>query len=1472
MRRRVARWFFVLICGLIATVLGVVSAILWTPPGLRLVARVINEQAQAMVRGSIHVGSVRGRWIEGFSLDSVVIRDSSGVLFAEIPHVELRYPLRAILGGRIILNSLRLSRPEIQIIKRRTGGRLNYQEIFRLGERPRGAGPSGLIEVQNFEIEDGQVTIRLPWNPDGRLRTARQVDSALAFQRSRPGRRIESGPEGLEIVRTLTGLDAELPRALLSSPDDQPTTLDIRHLAARISDPGMEIRDLRGRVRTKNDSLLFELEHAELPGTTGSGAGRLDWPRDTIMYRFSFEAPRLALADLRWVSPHFPDFTGSARLRARSLSGVRTEWDLPRLSVGDSTSHVDGRMVAITDIHRGLGFRGLQLALTNLDLDAVRPFLDTLPLYGRISGPLRADGFFDGMTVSLDWQFSDGRVEGGAVSRVALEGNLRLGGSEGMFFGGTRVRDTDLDLRTVRLVAPAVILEGRLGLEGTLTGPWKNVVFAGDATHRDGERPVSHLAGTVRLDTRGTVFALDAQVVLDSLRFEGIRRGFPSLKAQGALGGRVHLSGPIDDLMLDADVKGAIGHVVALGRVTLMPPRYGADSLRLVFEGVNLAALSAGSPESRLSGTLLASGTVDAGVAPAGTVELALGPGSFREVAFDSAAARIHAADSLIVVDTMHAVWKAVRVEGAGTIGWRLPKRGQIALHVEAPDLSPFDSVAMAVTGFVRDTLRGEVTMAGRGRADVTLEGALGALTVGVAATVDSVHWLGYRGKNLTANLSLVLADSTFDAAVKADSLYWRNLAFADLAGAFRGRTDSLHWEAGATGRNQVSFQGGGRLELATDTRLFHADSLRLGLQNREWKLSAPFDARVSDAGIGLDTVRVATTDGSGTIEVAGAIPGQSPGDLAVTALGIEIRDVYGLMQLPTGGIQGSVAVDARVGGTSALPTFRGSSTITGPVFGDFQAPLIRAAFDYRERLLQTNLTFWRTGQPVVEVDARLPLDLALQRVAERQLDGPVTIVAKGDSVELAIVEAFTPNLRAVTGTMDMDARVEGTWAAPRLAGFLTIKRGGAEVPSLGVRYDSTNGTFRFAGDSITTDSVRVAGEHGTLVATGGLRLEELTRPVLGLHLSAQDFSLIDVPNYMKIRTWGDVDLTGSFVRPVLTGESRITESVIYFADLVTKEVVNLEDPMNADLVDTLELQRYDLRSSFQSRFLDSLAIRDLDFIIGESVWLRSIEANFQLEGRLRVNKNRKVYRIDGTLDTPRGTYTLNIPPLLNRTFAVERGTVRYFGDLNAELDVEARHVVRDVQGGDVPVIAHIGGTLEVPKLTLRTPPDRPPIPEPQLISLLVFGTLDPRAAGQLQLDDPGEATSTFVAYATNALTTELQRTLLGTSEGLLEIRPGLSPSGFIGGGTSPTQFAIGRAITNKLFVTANAGFCFSAGQTFGARNLGASLEYRFVRELRMVLSAEPLQTCFAQGLAADALSSTRRYQFGAELRWDRDY
>lgn len=1472
MRRRLARGFFVLICGTVAAVLGIASAVLWSPPGLRLIARFINVHAQGMIRGSVAVGSVQGDWLRGFAIEDVVIRDSTGAVFAVVPRLTVKYRLRNILGGRILIESASLQQPTIQIVKRRTGGRLNYQEIFKLGERPRGTGPSQLIEIRNLTIDSGQITIRLPWNPDGRLRTRRQIDSALAEQRSRPGRRIEEGREGLEIVRTLDRFSGEFPRVLVSSPDQQPTTVEIARLATLISDPGMEVRHLAGTVRTRDDSLLFELTRAELPGTVGSGAGRLDWPRDTVLYGFSFEGPRVALADFRWVSPFFPDFTGSARLVARSLSGARTEWRFPELDVGDSVTRVNGRLVAITDVYRGLGFRGLELSLANLDMDAVRPYLDTLPLHGTISGPLRADGFFDGMTVALDWRFQDARVPGGAESRIRLGGNLELGGAEGMFFGGTRLEQSDIDLRTVRLIAPAVILEGRLTLDGTLSGPWQNVVFNGTAAHRDGERPVSHLSGSVRLDTRAEMLALEADVVLDSLHFEGIRPSFPTLTAKGAVGGRVGLIGPLDRLQVNADVGVAGGQLRALGQVTLTPPTYGADSLRIRFEGINLASLSATAADSRLTGAVLVTGRMGEHIAPTGRLEAALGPGRFREVSFDTATARLHAADSLITVDTVSARWQQITVAGSGAIGWRRPKSGRMTLHADLPDLAPLDSLALALTGFERDTLRGEVTLGGRGSADITLTGSIDALTLGTVADIDSVRWLGYLGKGLRADVSYQLRDSVFRAGLEADSLYVRSKAFSNLQVDFAGTVDDFRWYGAGQGRNAVAARAGGTMTRLGDTRVVHADSAVLRLLGRTWQLEQPLDARMTEGGISLDTVRLVTADGSGSVELRGQVPGRAPGELSVTALGVEVKDLYGLMQLDTTGLKGAVALDARLGGTLAEPTLRGSSTVTGAVFGDVQAPLIRAAFDYRERLLRSNLTFWRTGEPVVEVDASLPFDMALTRVAERQLPGPVNIIAKGDSVDLGIIEALTGNLRNVRGTIDMDARVEGTWNEPRLAGFLNITGGAAEVPGLGVHYLAINGNFRFAGDSITTDSLRVLDDEGSLLARGGIRLVRLTQPELNIGLSAIHFELIDSPNYMKLRTWGDVRLSGPIARPVLTGATRLTESVIYFADLLTKDVVNLEDPMNADLVDTLELRQQDLRATFQSRFLDSLTVRDLDFIFGEAVWLRSLEANFQLEGRVRVNKTRSVYRIDGTLNTPRGTYTLDIPPLLNRTFTVERGTVRYFGDLNAELDVEATHTVRNTQGGgDIPVIAHIGGTLEVPKLTLRTPPDRPPIPEPQLISLLVFGTLAPIQGNQFAV-----TTDNALAYATSYATTtvfnELQRSILGTSEGTFEIRPGLTSAGFIGGTSAPTTVAVGRALSSKLFITANAGFCLSSGQTFGARNLGASLEYRFVRDLRAVISAEPLQTCFSQGLAADALATTRRYQFGAELRWDRNY
>jgi len=1470
MRRRAGRAFFILLCGAVATVLGVVSALLWSPPGRDLLARLVIEETRGMVRGTMAIGAVRGRFTTGFTLERVVIRDSMGVVFAEVPRLDLTYRLANLIAGRIVLGSAVFDQPRFQVIKRRSTGRLNYEEIFRLGE---GTGPGGappLVELNDVRIMNGHVSLSLPWNPDGRLRTAQQHDSALAAERAKPGRRIEEGREGLTLLRTIEGLNADFPLIRISTPDRQPIAIEISGLDGRLSDPALDIRELRGTLQTEGDSLLFELPRVELPGTEGRVEGRIDWPQDTIQYHFTFDAEKLALADIRFVSAFFPDYRGRAWLQARSASNRRTEWTIRDLAVGDSASRIEGSLVAITDIRHGLGFRNLRLTLTNVDLDVPRPYLDTLPFHGRVNGTLRADGFFDAMRVDLDWVFDDSVVEGGATNQLALAGLVHLGGAEGMIFDSAAIRRTEFDLRTVREVAPAVILEGRLALDGILDGPWKNLVFVGTATHRDEDRPVSRVIGRARLDTRGEVFGLDADVQLDSLSFDGIRRGFPSLTSTGTITGPVRLSGRFDSLFVDGAVTGSLGEIDARGMLMLSPPRLGADSLTVAFRRLDLAQLRGTGPSTSLTGTLAASGTMDSATAPDGRLDVALQAGTVRGIPFDSVSATVRGEGGRIRVDTATVHWPGGSLAAAGALGWRAPVSDTIRILADVRDLSGLDSLVRSVSGVEPDTtVEGEGRLGGSVQAEAFLTGAVDTFELDARGTAPQVRFARYRGWNLRGEGSWSTAGPHFTARVEADSLVRGTLGLAELLTEAQGRPDSLTWSVGTAGRRFARLTAAGMLERLPEHQHIQVDSLALDLLGRDWRLTRPAGAVLTDGVFKLDTVRFATNDGSGSIEVVGDIPGKNPGQLTIQALGVQLRDLYGLAQRDTSEISGTVTVDLAVGGTSVAPTLRGLGTITGPVFRDFQAPFIRAGLDYRERQVRSNVTFWRAGKPVVDVSVDLPMDLGFSGVRRRQLPGPISIIAEGDSVDLALIEAFSPNFRLVRGRLNVDARVEGTWDAPRLAGTVGVIDGELTVPGLGVRYTAINGDLRLTGDSIVAEGLSLESEPGRLDVSGGVQLDGLTRPRFDLTLDAREFRIIDVENYLSLTGWGTVRIAGTLLRPVLTGEGAVTNSVVYFTDLLTKNIVNLEDPRLADLVDTLALRKENLRAPFQSQFLDSLTIRDLELRINQGVWLRSTEANVQLEGRLTISKRGEVYQVTGELQADRGTYTLRLPGLV-RTFTVERGNVRYFNDLNAEVDILARHEVRTPEeANDVVIHAHISGRLFEPQLQLSAP-GRPGLSEPEIISLLALGTTDVGGGLGGLGSDRAALAQAVAAYLSSVLASEFQNRAAG-DDIMVEIRPPFASGGFLSGGTSAAQLSVGKALSERLFVIANAGFCLGSGQqAIDPRNLGASVEYRFRREVKALIAAEPITSCIAQGITVYA--PPRRYQFGAELRWDRDY
>ena len=1466
MRRRIARFVFVVVLGSIAAVLGVATALLLTPPGRDLLARLVSSELSRVLLGSVEVGSVSGSFLYDLTIDGLVIRDTSGVLLADLPRVRVGYRVPNFFARRFVLGRLQVDRPTIQLLKHRSG-RMNYEEVLRLGGGKAG-GPSPLIEFRNVRIRDGTLRIMLPWSPASQLRTEEQRDSALAAERSRPGRVIESGPEGLRRVIDATDVNAALERLRISTPDHRPFTVDIDSLAARVSDPQVTIRDAAGRVRLRGDSVVFSLSRAALPHSRFAGGGAVTWPHDTTLYDLQLVASEASLADLRWISPNFPDLTGRAVVAARSENGTRTAYVVTNLHLVRGPTRVDGQLTLLDDRRRGLGVRDLRLTHTALDLDEVRPFMPDLPFYGKLTGTTSATGYLDGLDVRMDWQFTDEEVTGRPVTHIVGNGQISARPGQGLAFSGLDITQSDIDLGTVRRLAPAVILQGRLAAVGTLQGPLRNVTFDGTARHQDGNGAVSELEGTVHLDTRRDTLVLGTDVALQPLVFDGIRRSFPAITSRGSVTGRMRLQGTLANLTVDASLSGEIGTLDAKGGMTVQPPHWGARDLAVDFQRLDLAALRGTGPGTSLNGSLRVTGETDTARAPEADLDLVLGPGRVRDLRLDTLVARGSIHDSLITIDTLEGRLARVTARGRGTLGWSRPHDGRMSFDLQTDSLGMFDSLLTAWTGLTRDTARDAVALSGAAQGSLTLGRSLDSLDVAASFSARNLAWSTLRAPTAIGAFTYVGGHRPrMTAAFGIDSLAMRQRVFRRLGLQARGFTDSLEWNGAVAIGNEVPSRltAGGRWWHHSDVQQFAVDAFHARLASRTWELTAPALISLSDSAPSVTPLTLEADDGSGRLLVSGRFPGTAPGQLKLDGFGMGLRDLYGLMQLDTTGVGGGIGLRLDVRGTAREPLIEGGVRLEDAVVRDAHIPFAHTVLSYKDRRLTAHAGLIRTGAELVEVNAELPIDLGFTGVKQRQLDGPISVRARADSADLSLLEALVSGIQDVEGQFVAGAEIKGTWAKPEISGFVNVTHGAMTIPGIGVRYAAILGRGELRGDSLLVPYALVTSGLGTLQITGGVRFDSLSHPLLNVDLEAHQFEALKIRNFLNLTVSGNVQLRGPALDAVATGEATVDEGVFYFADLINKNVINLEDPTIADLVDTSLVRRANLGSQIQNRFLDSLTVNNLQLSMGPGVFLRSTEANIQLAGRVTVNKVRREYRPVGTLDAVRGTYALKIGPV-TRDFTVDSGSVRYFGtpDLNAELNISARHIVRTVRTNEeIPVIAQITGTLFNPKLALESTV-RPPIPETDLASYLIFGApaSDAVAAGQ----------QTALQSALAAFSSEVERFLvsdLGVPIDYVEFQPGLST----GGGAAVSRFAFGWRVGAKSFITLNAGFCGGAAQAtpFGAENFGASFEYRFSRAWRFQTSFEPTFTnCSLAGY--NSTFTTARYQIGADVFWEREF
>lgn len=1421
-----------------ATVMGMTGAGLRTSSGRDLVVRWALDALERSLDGSVAVGSVEGSFTGGLAVREFTVRDPQGELLARFPLVQVRYRLLDLLSGKIVLGQLTLENPEVNLVEDSTG-RLNLERVLRLGEGGGTGGPSPLVAFRDVRISDGRISIRT----------------------------LERGVTRERVIEHLSG---RLPYVRISSPlpGEHPMRFEVAELAAKISEPAVEVRDLEGVTEFWGDSLTFALDRLALPRSQGRVKGSIRWPEGARLYHLDFASSRFSPADLKWLVPWLPEgLSGSVDARVRSRDADVVEVLLERLTLGSGRrgERLEGTLGLVVGPGERWGLEKTDLTFSDFSLEHLRAMFDTLPLAGRLSGRLRASGPQERLAVDLDWSFRDSLVTGWPESRLGGDGVVSLGLEGDFVFQGFALRHAVLDLGTVGRFAP-LGLAGELEAAGTLDGPWRDFRFSGTLRQRDAPYPPSTVRGVLRVDTRRDTVGIWADWAADSISLSGLKSSYPWLGLEGAFAGDLRLSGYLDSLALEADLGGPAGRLEARGSLVALAPRWGAHHLEVSFEQLDLRSLSPALPPSSLNGRVRGSALVDSLLPPSARLVLVLDTSRISGTPLDSAQGLLEIGDSVLRVDSLRIWGPGLAVSAGGSLGLGSREAGSLVLAAGTDSLAVLAPLARwfaRTQGRAPDSLR-------TGTADLRVEvgGSLGRLLVDADLLLGKVSWGALELYRARAGGRWESEEQGgFALDLEADSVNWKGHRFSLLRVELDGRRDSLGWFVQSQIGADASAIAGGTWRLEGEAVSLAIDSLAVLLPSEVWFLQRGGRAMVGDSAIRLDGWRLASASGRAAVELEGSLPRLGRGSFRARVESLPLSDVWALLQRDPREVAGEISGTLELQGTASEPGIRASMALSDVLFRGFSARYLDGTLEYRAHRLTGAFGLWRSGQRILEITLELPLDLALREVADRRLPGPLSVRVSAEGVDISFLEAMVPYTRDTAGRLFADFGIAGSWTRPALTGSIVISDGAATLPALGVRYEALDGRLILTGDTIRIDTLSLRSGEGFAAIGGYVRLEELTRPILELRLSGSNFRTLDLRDFLSFTASGNFRLEGPVLGARLTGRGTVNRGVLYFADLITKEVINLEDPRYADMIDTSLIRQQHLGAEFEIRFLDSLRIDSLVLEMGSDVWMRSSEANVQLTGSLVINKIRDRYRLDGTLQTPRGTYRLPLTTFVTREFTVTRGQLQYFGtpDLNATLDIEARHVVRRPRE-NVNITVHIGGTLYTPRLSFSSD-IHPPISEAEIMSYLIFGTPSFQALAQSgQGGRNAELLNTALSRLAGAISGQFEQAIanLGLPLDYFQIRP--SEVGIAG--LSGTEVAVGiqRSLFGiPTFLTFSPRICPQAADI--PVGLGFSAEARLSRHFLLALSRDAVGPCTALG-SADQI----RYQLGWDLFWERTY
>jgi autotransporter translocation and assembly factor TamB len=272
-------------------------------------------------------------------------------------------------------------------------------------------------------------------------------------------------------------------------------------------------------------------------------------------------------------------------------------------------------------------------------------------------------------------------------------------------------------------------------------------------------------------------------------------------------------------------------------------------------------------------------------------------------------------------------------------------------------------------------------------------------------------------------------------------------------------------------------------------------DALQVRLARRPWRADGPVQVALHPGSVQIKRFRLVHADE--ILEMAGALVGDQLQDVRVTANEIDLTALHEVVTLPEV-VRGRTSVQVQLSGTLAQPVLRSAVSLRPVLPRGAAAQRLHATLAYEKQQLHADVRLRQGERDVAQMRAELPVDAAVtdRPLPQRLLDAPLAIRTQIQRPDLTALPHWLPGLPALTGTLQGDLTVQGSYTTLTLNTNLQLQQLG--LPG---SLDQVTAPVRLTGTAVTADSYQ-AFVQGLSQGRLALRVQNLDLSIATLHAS----------------------------------------------------------------------------------------------------------------------------------------------------------------------------------------------------------------------------------------------------------------------------------------------------------------------------------------------------------------------------------